>query len=240
MPRRNRLSRAGPRLGGRELARTTAALVGTRVREARRRRSWTQDQLARKVDLTPSRLSQIERGDGAGVSLEVWFALAQALEIHLRVEFGRDPIHEPDDAGHLGIQELALRFGRLTGRQRTFELPTKPANPSFSIDVGVRDDSMRILFIEECWNTFGNINAAVRSTRRKIAEAEQLAVAIGSERGAYRVAAVWIVRDTRPQPRDPGALPRSVCGRVYRLVTAVGRSDHDTQVTARRIGPRLV
>jgi hypothetical protein len=37
----------------------------------------------------------------------------------------------------------------------------------------------------------------VRSTRRKIAEAEQLAVALGGETGPYRVAAVWIVRDTR-------------------------------------------
>jgi hypothetical protein len=126
----------------------------------------------------------------------VWFALSQALGIYLKVEFGRDPVQEPDDAGHLAIQELALRLGRLTGRQRTFELPTRPASPSFSIDVCTRDEALRVLFIEECWNTFGNINAAVRSTRRKIAEAEQLAVAVGGAQ-PYRVAAVWIVRDTR-------------------------------------------
>ena len=63
--------------------------------------------------------------------------------------------------------------------------------------VCVRDDVLRLLNIEECWNSLGNINASVRSTRRKIAEAAQLAVALGGEGGAYRVHACWIVRDTR-------------------------------------------
>ena len=175
----------------------TATAQGARVHEARDRRGWSQQDLGDRVGLTPSRVGQIERGRGQGASLEVWFALAQALGIHLKVEFGRDPVQEPDDAGHLAIQELALRLGRETGRGRIVELPTRPANPSLSIDVCVRDDAQRVLFIEECWNTFGNINESVRSTRRKVAEAEQLAVAIGGERGPYRVAAVWIVRDTR-------------------------------------------
>lgn len=197
MPRRDRASRAGARLEGRRLATAAALDLGNAVRNARRRRNWSQATLAAKVDLTQSRIAQLERDAVAGSSLEVWFALSQALRLPLRVEFGRDTAQEPEDAGHLGLQELALRLGRLTGRQRTFELATKPANPSFSIDAGVRDDSIRVLFIEECWNTFGNVNAAVRSTRRKIAEAEQLAIALGGEAGPYRVAAVWIVRDTR-------------------------------------------
>jgi hypothetical protein len=149
------------------------------------------------VGLGATRIGQIERGAGSGASMETWFALAAALRLPLRVEFGRDPVQEPEDAGHLKVQEFMLRLGRLTGRPRTLELPTKPADPSHSIDVCTRDDGQRVLFIEECWNTFGNINASIRSTRRKIAEAEQLAVALGGERGPYRVAAVWIVRDTR-------------------------------------------
>jgi transcriptional regulator with XRE-family HTH domain len=171
--------------------------LGASIRTARKRRRWSQATLAAKVDLTQSRIAQLERGTVAGSSLEVWLALAEALRLPLRVEFGRDPVQEPEDAGHLAIQELSLRLGRLTQRQRMFELSTRPASPSFSIDVCLRDDSLRVLFIEECWNTFGNINAAVRSTRRKIAEAEQFAVAAGGEIGPYRVAAVWIVRDSR-------------------------------------------
>ncbi|HUP82784.1 MAG TPA: helix-turn-helix transcriptional regulator [Candidatus Limnocylindria bacterium] len=170
--------------------------LGARTRAARKRRRWSLRTLGERVGLTPSRISQIERGHGAGASLEVWFALAQALGTFLKVELGRDPIQEPDDAGHLAIQELALRAGREIGRLRMFEVPTRPAEPSLSVDVCLRDDRKRLLIIQECWNTFGNINAAVRSTRRKVAEAEQLAMANEGER-AYRVAAVWVVRDTR-------------------------------------------
>ena len=167
------------------------------MREARRRRRTSQASLGRKVGISASWVSAIERGDGAGASLEVWFALSEALAIPLKVEFQRDAMSDVADAGHLKLQELALRLGRQTQRQRAFELPTKPADPTHSIDVCLRDDAMRVLFIEECWNTFGNINASVRSTRRKVADADQLAIAIGGETGAYRVAAVWIVHDTR-------------------------------------------
>lgn len=197
MPRRDRSSRAVARLEGRRRAAALALELGASIRTARKRRRWSQATLAAKVDLTQSRIAQLERGTVAGSSLEVWLALAEALRLPLRVELGRDPVQEPEDAGHLAIQELSLRLGRLTERQRMFELSTRPASPSFSIDVCLRDDSLRVLFIEECWNTFGNINAAVRSTRRKIAEAQQFAVAAGGENGAYRVAAVWVVRDTR-------------------------------------------
>ncbi|MEP7378447.1 MAG: helix-turn-helix transcriptional regulator [Chloroflexota bacterium] len=195
MPRRAGI-RAAARLEGARSARAVATMMGNMVLSARERRHWARVQLGVRVGLSATRIGQIERGDGAGVSLEVWFALAAALDMPLNVAFGRDPVREPDDAGHLKIQELMLRLARLAGRHRTFELATRPASPSFSIDVGVRDDALRVFFIEECWNTFGSINGAVRSTRRKIAEAEQLAVATGGE-GAYGVAAVWIVRDTR-------------------------------------------
>jgi hypothetical protein len=106
-------------------------------------------------------------------------------------------LEEPTDAGHLGIQELVLRLGRSTGRTRTFELPTRPADPALSVDVGLRDDRQRVLMLNECWNTFGSINAAVRSTKRKVAETENLAVAIAGDSAPYRVAACWIVRDTK-------------------------------------------
>lgn len=197
MPRRNRASRAGPRLEGRRLAQAKAAEMGSAIRTARKRRRWTQASLGRKVDLAQSRIAQLERSPSPGTSIEIWLALATALGLPLRIDVGRDPVQEPDDAGHLRIQELMLRLARETGRARMFELPTRPVEPTRSIDVCTRDQPQRVLFIEECWNTFGNINASIRSTRRKMAEAEQLAVAVGGADGAYRVAAVWIVRDTR-------------------------------------------
>lgn len=182
---------------GRVLARAAATRMGTGLRDARVRRHWSRRDLGSKIGLTETRIGQIERGDGAGVSLEVWFALGQALEVPFRAEFARDRVEEPLDAGHLAMQELMLRLGRETGRARSFELPTRPANPAYSIDVCTQDDAQRVLIIEECWNSFGNINESVRSSRRKIAEAQQLGVALGSDAASYQVAACWVVRDTR-------------------------------------------
>jgi len=100
------------------------------------------------------------------------------------------------DAGHLAIQELVLRLARPLGFARTFEPPTKPSDPSHSTDVGLRDDVRRVLVQVECWNTFGNVNSSIRSSDRKRAEAESLAVAIGNGE-EYAVRQVWVVRATR-------------------------------------------
>lgn len=169
--------------------------LGEGVLKSRKRRRWSQEELGAKVGIDRTRLSQIELGKGAGVPADLWFAIADALGMPFRMEFGRDPHQELEDAGHLDIQEFMLRLGRSTGFSRTFELSTRPANPAYSVDVGLRDDARRLLVLEECWNTFSNIGASVRSTRRKIAEVEALAIALGGEKGAYNVAAVWIVRD---------------------------------------------
>ncbi|MDQ3938147.1 MAG: helix-turn-helix domain-containing protein, partial [Chloroflexota bacterium] len=66
MPRRDRASRAPSRLEGRRRAVMQAAVLGDAVRAARRRRGWSQRQLAAKVDLAQTRVAQIERGAGAG------------------------------------------------------------------------------------------------------------------------------------------------------------------------------
>src|SRR4051812_16134439 len=195
MPRKPRSrARTSAVLDGRRRARAAAGKLGQSVAEARARRRWTQTQLGEKVGLSESRIGQIERGLGFGLPAHSWFSLAAALNLPLRLEFGRDALHAPTDAGHLAIQELMLRQAKQLGVARFFELPTKPAESTMSADVGWRDDNRRVLILNECWNTFGSVNAAVRSTHRKLAEAEQLAAAT---RDGYRVAGCWIVRDTR-------------------------------------------
>jgi transcriptional regulator with XRE-family HTH domain len=197
MPGRQPRSRTKAVLTGREQALATVAALGRKVRAGRRRRRWSQRLLGQKVGVTGRRVGQLERGLEAGASLDLWYALAAALDIPLKVELGRDQIEDTADAGHLKIQELVLRLGRQAGYLRAFELPTRPAEPALSTDVHLRDDRRRLLVLNECWNTFGNVNASVRSTRRKLAEAEALAVALGGEAGPYQVAGCWIVRDTR-------------------------------------------
>jgi hypothetical protein len=66
-------------------------------------------------------------------------------------------------------------------------------DPSRSIDVCVRDARHRVLIVEEAWNSFGDVGAAVRATHRKAAEAVDLAPTI-DDGPPYRVATVWVVR----------------------------------------------
>ena len=69
-------------------------------------------------------------------------------------------------------------------------VPLTPLGPSTCASV---IDTHRVLFIEEAWNTFGDLGAAIRATNRKAAEARDLAATI-DDGPPYRVAVVWVVR----------------------------------------------
>ena len=89
--------------------------AGRFVREARHRRRTTQRELGAAVGLSQSAISRLECGEGGGLTLDLWQRIAIALNITLRVTFQRDPLAETVDAGHLAMQELALRLGRRAG-----------------------------------------------------------------------------------------------------------------------------
>jgi len=152
--------------------------------------------LGERAGLSQPTISQLERGDGGTLSLESWAQVAVALDLPIDIALGRDALEEPADAGHLALQELVLRLARAMGTTRFFELPTKPSDPSYSTDVGLRNDRQRWLIQVECWNTFGSLNASMRSTDRKRADAEAFAIAIGNGR-PYSVHHVWVIRATR-------------------------------------------
>jgi hypothetical protein len=143
-----------------------------------------------------STISDVERGRGASLSLDVWHRTFLALDRDLHFDATRDPRQEPADAGHLAVQELILRLARASGRAGSFELPTKPSEAWRSTDVCIRDDGNRALILVECWNTLGDVGAAARSTNRKLAEADALAAAVTGQR-PYRVTGCWVLRATK-------------------------------------------
>jgi transcriptional regulator with XRE-family HTH domain len=167
--------------------------LGAQVRASRKFRRWTQARLGALVGVARSTVSAIERGFGGSHTLDTWQRLAVALDLPLRIDLGRDPLADTADAGHLAIQELVLRLARAAGYTRGFEVPTRPADPARSTDVGLRDDRRRMMLLVECWNTIGDLGAAARATSRKLAEADALAVAQGWER-SFTVRGVWVVR----------------------------------------------
>jgi len=138
----------------------------------------------------------MECGRGGSLSVDVWQRAFLAVGRRLLLEASRDPSEEPADVGHLRIQELVLRVGRATGYAGTFELATRPADPSRSSDVALRSDRRRVLLLVECWDTIGDIGVAARSTAKKVAEAQALAIAIG-DGDPFAVGACWVVRATK-------------------------------------------
>ena len=138
-------------------ATVTAAALGAQLRQRRKHRGWTQRQLGARIGLHHSRISQVGLGAGGSLTLRDWFALADVLDAELFIRLSRDREDEPVDAGHLIIQEPLLRLGREAGLARLFELPRRPADPSRSVDVGLRDDRRRRLILLEAWNTISDI-----------------------------------------------------------------------------------
>lgn len=170
----------------------------------------TQATLAARVEVDQSRISQVERGLGQGVPLDLWVRLGVALGRPLAISLTKPlgETHQPADAGHLAMQERLLELARATGHTSSFELPTRPADPRYSIDVCTADTRNRVLLIQEVWNTFSDLGAAVRSTNRKTAEAHDLAATLG-DGPSFRVATVWIVR--------PSAANRALVGRYPQI-----------------------
>ena len=189
-------------LHGDSLSATIAATLGREARTTRRRRRLTQQRLADEIGISRSRYADIERGEGASAPLETWTKIGAALGRPLAVTFSRDvEPPEPRDAGHLAAQELVLRMARLHGRAASFELPTRPADPVRSTDVGLRDDAHRTLILVEIWNRLDDLGAAARATDRKFAEAAAPALFAGEDGEPYRVASCWLLVDTAANRR---------------------------------------
>lgn len=189
--------RTQARIDGEDLARQAIAKLGKQIRLSRRRRQLTQQALADHVGISRQRLGNIEAGEGMAVPSDDWFSLAKALGIYLKFEFGRDAQAELRDAWHADIQELVLRVSKPAGWERAWEGKSGSWASDRSVDVRLLDRRGRRLVVGECWNTFGDLGQAARSSDHKGRDAQQQAVAVAGEGEPFAVGLVWIVRDTR-------------------------------------------
>ena len=167
--------------------------LGGQVKAMRKRRRWSQENLATRADVGRMIIGRTERAVGR-VELETLERIALALEVPLAVGFGRDGLENVADAGHLAVQEIVLRLGRAIGFGTQFELPTRPNEPWRSVDVVLGSAPRRLAIAVECWNTIGDLGAATRSSRRKAAEVQQLVIGRWGPEG--RAGLVWVVRET--------------------------------------------
>ena len=191
MARRRRTAAA---IAGARESQAIAATLGRDARSTRRRRRLTQGELGRRVGLGQSEICHLEAGHGQGTSIATWIAIGIALNRPLAIGFSRDIVDPgPRDAGHLAAQEFVLRLAEANRRTGRFELPTRPANPSLSVDACLEDRRHRLLILIEIWNRLDDLGAAARGMVRKIAEANELAA---SHQPQDRAVACWLLVDT--------------------------------------------
>jgi transcriptional regulator with XRE-family HTH domain len=174
-------------------SRERKARLGGQIRSIRLHRGWTQADLADRAGLGRQVVGRAERGIGP-IDLETLERISITLDVPLVFDFGRDRAREVSDAGHLAMQELLLQLGRTAALEPHFELATKPAEPWRSSDVAFANERYRVLIGVECWNDIGDVGASSRSSTRKQAELEALAVARWGLQG--RASHIWVVRAT--------------------------------------------
>ena len=129
-----------------------------------------------------------------------------------------------------------MRLGRRAGYGGHLRAPDPALGSEPLDDVGLRDDRARVLILVECWNTFGDLGAAVRSTSRKRAEAAELAIAVGGDR-PHRVFSCWVVRDVERNRQLVARYPELFASTFPGLVRPVGQGSRPSRSQFGSFGP---
>jgi hypothetical protein len=112
------------------------------------------------------------------------------------------------------MHELVIGVAKAAGWEVELEARSRAWESHRSIDVRLIDRKQRQIVIVECWNTFGDIGAAARSTNNKVRDEEQHAVAIAAGGAPFAVSAVWVIRDTTANRSLLGKYPGAFNARL--------------------------
>jgi hypothetical protein len=136
----------------------------------------------------------MERGQGAGASLETWASVAAAVDEQLVAYLERAPgATLPRDHVHLRGQELVIRTARPGAWRPMPEAQLDPlAYRSRSVDVLLTRTTHKEIAGVEVWDWFDDVGAALRSFDGKVA-----ATSLASRDPGIRAAGLWVIRGTR-------------------------------------------
>ena len=150
----------------------------------------TQSDLATRVGVHQTWISDIELGRGRGAPLELWIAIGVAIRRPFAASLSRptDPDTTLRDAGHLAMQETLLALAASTGRRAAPERPSNSDDPRHASDVAMRDDTHHLVILPRLGTR--SVTSEQRSGPAHRKHADTLATA----GDGYRVASVWVVR----------------------------------------------
>ena len=181
----------------------TEQRLGSAFRSVRRRKGWSQEELARKARISQPSVSRMERGHLGPMRLDDIRRVAAALDIRIDI-YGRWRAGDLDrllSARHSELHELVARWF-------ADELPEWVLAPEVSFSIygerGVIDilawhEATRSLLVIELKTAIADVNELLGTFDRK----QRLAAQVARDRGwdAKTVSAWLIVADTRTNRR---------------------------------------
>jgi len=175
--------------------------IGLQIRALRRRRRWTQRELARRVGVSDSQVCRIERGNADRVppyTLERVLAQLDARAL-VRVLWHGEELDRLLDRDHAQLVERALAMLGMRGWIATPEVTFQVAGERGSIDILAWHSVSRTLLVIEVKSVVPDIQATVGGLDRK----SRLAPTIARERGwsAEHVARLLVLPDDRTSRR---------------------------------------
>jgi transcriptional regulator with XRE-family HTH domain len=154
---------------------------GLSIRALRRRRGWTQRQLATAAEMSSSAVSRVERGRGDRLSVRALASLAGALgaRVSVRVLWQGEELDRLLDVGHARLVEWVVRRLAAEGWIVAPEVTFHVRGERGSIDVLARQPATGHLLVVEVKSVVPDVQATLAGIDRKV----RLAPMIARERG---------------------------------------------------------
>jgi transcriptional regulator with XRE-family HTH domain len=174
-----------------------AGRLGRGLREARIAAGRLQRQVAAEAGISQTRCSDLERGRGAGATIETWALAAEAVGQQFVAFLEHAPgAARPRDYEHIKRQQLVVGIAVKGGwRPMPEHLIDADALRSRSIDVFLTRALQSEAVVVEIWDWFSDVGDAMRGLDGKMAAVTRMLV----ERrdGPWRVGGLWVVRGTK-------------------------------------------
>ena len=177
---------------------------GTGIRALRRKRAWTQDELAAKARVSRTAVWRIERGHADRVAVHVLVRVAAALgaRINVRLLWQGEGLDRLLDAGHADLVERTLELLAASDWLVAAEVSFNVGGERGSIDILAFHPGTGSLLVIEIKSVVPDMQAMLSGIDRK----GRLARAIAQERGwqVTSVTRLLVLPDDRTARRRAG------------------------------------